>query len=163
MSLCAQDEKKVEWPHAGRKSALLIPVSWETLVPLFFPAGPLGSPSVLGLTSDRAAPLSVSKPSGQAFDSCVTLLVPLSKHLVVTSAVQLRGWSVDTHTHTIWIWKHTGLHQLTSVTCSLPKQRNRDTLIATLSVTDIKYFVVIVVIVNFQLNHFLSMQKSTFH
>lgn len=61
---------------------------------LFSPAGPLGSPSVLRLTSDIAAPLSVSKPSGQAFDSCVTLPgsreVLSSKHLGVMSAVC--GW-----------------------------------------------------------------------
>lgn len=95
MSLCTQD-KKVEWPHAGRKSVLLIPVSCKTFVSLFSPAGPLRSPPVLRLTSDRAAPLSISKPSGRAFDSCVTLpgcsreVLP-STHLVVTSAVRLGG------------------------------------------------------------------------
>lgn len=80
---------KLEWPHAGRKSVLLIHVSWETFVFLFSPAGPLGYPSVLRLTSDRAAPLSVSKPSGR---HCVTLPgrskeVLASKYLVVTSVV----------------------------------------------------------------------------
>lgn len=61
-SLCTRD-KKLEWPHAGRKSVLLIPVSWETFVSLFSPAGPLGSPSGLRLTSDRAAPLSFKASS----------------------------------------------------------------------------------------------------
>ncbi len=90
MSLCTQD-KTVEWPHAGRKSVLLKSVSVETFVSLFYPAGPLGSPSVLRPTLDRRAPLSVSKPSGRAFDSSVTLPgcreVLYSKHMVVTSAV----------------------------------------------------------------------------
>ena len=91
MSLCTQD-KKLEWHHAGRKSVLLIPVSWETFVSLFSPAGPPGSPSVPRLTSDRAAPLSVSKPPGRAFDSCVRM--PGSReHLGVTSAVRLGGGS----------------------------------------------------------------------
>lgn len=95
MRLYTQD-KKLEWPHAGRKSVLLIPVSWETFVSLFSPAGPLGSPSVWRLTSDRAAPLSVSKPSRQALVSWCDAAwwfqeVLPSKHLVVTSAVWLRG------------------------------------------------------------------------
>lgn len=95
MSLWTQD-KKAEWPHAGRKSVLLIPVSCETFVSLFSPAGPLRSPPVLRLTSDSSAPLSISKPWGRAFDSCVTLpgcsreVLP-SAHLVVTSAVRLEG------------------------------------------------------------------------
>lgn len=38
--LCVQD-KNLEWTPAERKSVLLIPVSWETLVSLFCPVGPL--------------------------------------------------------------------------------------------------------------------------
>lgn len=122
MSLCTQD-KKLEWRHAERKSVLLIPVCWETFVSLFSPAGPLGSPSVLRLTSDRAAPLSLSKPSGWVFDSRVTLPggsreVLSSKHLGVTSAVWL---GVGQKTRQAWL-EHNSPFPSTRVTPRHPVQ-----------------------------------------
>lgn len=88
-------KRKVEWPHAGRKSVLLIPVSCETFVSLFSPAGPLGSPSVLKLTSDRAAPLLVFKAfrTGRLTDVWRCLVVPGKSFLTnIWLSHQLCDW-----------------------------------------------------------------------